>query len=65
MLPASRSDRTALMIATVCLWTIIAVFAVWYLTGGADGRQPAGRFQVPRDPTVETPRYRARELFDV
>ena len=65
MQPASRSDRTALTIATVCLWTILAAFAVLYLTGGADVRKPAGRLQVPRNPTVETPRYRARDLFHV
>ena len=65
MQPASSCDRTTLTIATVCAWAILAVFAVFYLVGSADDRKPAGTYQVPKDPTVETPRYRARDLFHV
>jgi hypothetical protein len=63
MQPASRSDRTAMTIATVCLWTILAVFAVVYLTGGRGDRKPAGTFRAPRNPTIETPRHPTRDLF--
>jgi hypothetical protein len=65
MQTASSSDRTTLTIATVCAWTILAVIAVFYLTGGTGDRKPAGTFQAPRNPTIETPRHPARDLFHV
>ena len=66
MQKASRSDRTALWIATGCAWTAIAAFLAFRLmVGTSEELGPGGKFSTPKMPAVERPLHPAQDPADV